>query len=217
MTSSNPNGFTTLSDVLIGDDHYMYFRASDNSVGRVNPFNPSDWTNFGGPGVIATVSNVVAAGGYMYLRGLDNKVWGVSIHNPDPNNPGRDNIGGFETLSDVLIGDDGYMYFRGLDNAVWRVNPFNPSDCTNFGGPGVIATVSNVVAAGGYMYLRGTDDAVWRVNIHNADPANPGRVNPLHLEGDPTGFVTQSNVNCAMGIMSFRGTDDKVWLTDNAA
>jgi hypothetical protein len=214
MTSVNPNGFTTWSDVLVGDDGYLYFRGTDNAVWRVNPSNPADNTNFGGPDVIATQSSVVAVGGYMYLRGTDDKVWRVNIHNPDPNNPGRVNLGGFTTWSDVLVGDDGYLYFRGTDNAVWRVNPSNPADNTNFGGPGVIATQSNVVAVGGYMYLRGTDDAVWRVNIHNPDPNHPQMLNPLHLEGDSRGFVTQSNVNCSRGIMYFRGTDDKVWETD---
>jgi hypothetical protein len=149
------------------------------------------------------------------LRGTDDKVWRVNIHNADPNNPGRVNLGGFTTWSDVLVGDDGYLYFRGTDNAVWRVNPSNPADNTNFGGPGVIATQSNVVAVGGYMYLRGTDDTVWRVNIHNPDPNHPQMLNPLHLEGDSRGFVTQSNVNCSRGIMYFRGTDDKVWETDS--
>jgi Chitinase class I len=117
------------------------------------------------------------------------------------------NPGGFTTLSDVLIGDDNYMYFRGTDNAVWRVNPSNPADNTNFGGPGVIATQSNVVASGGFMYLQGTDDKVWRVTIANPDPSNPGRVNP-------GGFTTLSNVHAADGVMYFRGTDDKVWQTD---
>jgi hypothetical protein len=127
------------------------------------------------------------------------------------------NPNGFTTLSDVLIGDDGYMYFRGTDKAVWRVNPYNPTDCTNFGGPNVIATQSNVVATGGYMYLRGTDDKVWRVNIHNPDPNNPVRVNPLQFEGDPTGFTTRGNVNCARGVMYFPGTGDEVWETDGVA
>ena len=124
------------------------------------------------------------------------------------------NPNGFTTLSDVLVGDDGYMYFRGTDNAVWRVNPMNAAENTNFGGPGVIATQSNVVAVGGYMYLRGTDDKVWRVNMHNNPNNPPQMLNPLHLEGDPIGFVTHSNVNCSRGIMYFRGTDDKVWETD---
>jgi hypothetical protein len=134
------------------------------------------------------------------------------------------NPNGFTTWSDVLVGDDGYLYFRGTDNAVWRVHPLNPADNTNFGGPGVIATQSNVVAVGGYMYLRGTDDnsslpyahngKVWRVNMHNPDPNNPQMLNPLHLEGDPIGFETKSNVNCSRGMMYFRGTDDKVWETD---
>jgi hypothetical protein len=209
----NLGGFTTWSDVLVGDDGYLYFRGTDNAVWRVNPMNAAENTNFGGPDVIATQSNVVAVGGYMYLRGTDDKVWRVNIHNPDPNNPGRVNLGGFTTWSDVLVGDDGYLYFRGTDNAVWRVHPAN-ADNTNFGGPGVIATQSNVVAVGGYMYLRGTDDKVWRVNMHNNPNNPPQMLNPLHLEGDPSGFVTLSNVNCSRGMMYFRGTDDKVWETD---
>ncbi len=56
------------------------------------------------------------------------------------------NPGGFTTLSDVLV-RAGYLYFRGTDNAVWRVNATSPADCTNFGGPGVVAAQSRVTYA----------------------------------------------------------------------
>jgi predicted alpha-1,6-mannanase (GH76 family) len=196
IEGSNPGGFTTLSDVLVRDG-YLYFRGTDNAVWRVNATNPSDCTNFGGPGALSTQSNVYPADdGHIYFCGVDGKVWRVSI--VAPYNPAA--LGSFAAASDVFAAD-GYAYFRGTDDAVWQVNATNLNDCTNFGGPGVVSTQSRVYPADdGYLYFRGTDGKPWRLNA-----------SPPHDHSTPGNFTALSTAFAADGAMYFQDTDHLVW------
>jgi len=201
IEGTNPGGFATSSDVLV-QAGYMYFRGTDNAVWRVNAANPGDCANFGGPATISTRSNVCPADdGHIYFCGTDGKVWRMSI--AQPHNPTA--LGNFTAASDVLAAN-GYVYFRGTDNAVWQVNAANPSECTNFGGPGVLSTQSNVYPADdGHIYFCGTDGKVWRVSA--AQPHNPAALG---------NFTAASDVLAAKGYVYFRGTDNAVWQVNAA-
>jgi predicted alpha-1,6-mannanase (GH76 family) len=196
IEGTNPGGFATLSDVQVRAG-YMYFRGTDNAVWRVNATNPGDCTNFGGPGVISTRSNVYPADDeHIYFCGTDGKVWRMST--VQPHNPSA--LGNFTAQSDVLAAN-GYVYFRGTDNAVWQVNATNPGDCTNFGGPAVVGAESRVYPADdGYLYFRGTDGKAWRLNS-----------SPPHDHSIPGNFTAVSAAFAAGGAMYLQGTDHLVW------
>jgi len=115
IEGTNPGGFATLSDVLIRAG-YMHFRGTDNAVWRVNASNPSDCTNFGGPGALSAASNVYPADdGYLYFRGTDGQPSRLNASAPhDHSTPG-----GFSALSAVFAAD-GAMYFQDTAHLVWR-------------------------------------------------------------------------------------------------
>jgi predicted alpha-1,6-mannanase (GH76 family) len=191
-----PGNFRTHSGVYARDG-YMYFRGTDNAVWRVNAATPSDCTNFGGPNTVSTQSSVYPADdGYAYFQGTDGTCRRVRITPPyDSAAPGN-----FKSRSGVFA-RDGYMYFRGTDNAVWRVNAANPSDCTNFGGPNTVSTMSGVFPADdGYLYFRGTDGKASRLStIQPNDRQTPGNL---------TAF---SDVFAADGCMHFHDAHLLVW------
>jgi predicted alpha-1,6-mannanase (GH76 family) len=190
-----PGRFQTLSDVLAADG-YMYFQGTDHAVWRVSTTNPADNTNYGGPEVVNTWSNVFPADdGYLYFRGRDNQVWRLNATDPED----RGNPGGFQTRSAVFaVG--GYMYFQGTDHAVWRVSTTNPADNTNYGGPSAMSATSSVFPADdGYLYFRGLNGRLWRVNI--ADPGD---------RSNPGGLTIQSNPFAADGFAYFQGAGRRV-------